>query len=89
MKSHRWNPQKAIEIAENASRGFVTFEQCVIAIQEGRVLDIIVNPNRPNQKVYVLEINRYVYAVPFVETDDYVFLKTIYPSRKLLKRYFR
>jgi hypothetical protein len=89
MKTHRWNPQKAIEIAENASRGFVTFEQCVIAIQEGRVLDIIVNPNRPNQKVYVLEINSYVYAVPFVETDDYVFLKTIYPSRKLLKHYFR
>ncbi len=29
----------------------------------------------------------YVYAVPFVETDTEIFLKTIIPSRKATKQY--
>lgn len=30
----------------------------------------------------VLEINSYAYCVPFVETDDHIFLKTVFPNRK-------
>ena len=32
-------------------------------------------------------IEGYVYLVPFIETDDEVFFKTIIPSRKATKRY--
>ncbi len=39
------------------------------------------------QKVYVLEINNYIYLVSFVETENEIFLKTIIPSRKATKKY--
>ncbi len=30
----------------------------------------------------VLLINDYAYAAPYVETEDEIFLKTVFPSRK-------
>jgi len=30
---------------------------------------------------------RYVMMVPYVEEEDYVFLKTAYPSRKAMRHY--
>ena len=36
----------------------------------------------PHQRVFVFQINDYIYLVPFVESDTEVFLKTIIPSRK-------
>jgi len=67
----------------------ISFEAIVIAVKEGNVLDIIANPSRnfPDQKAYVVNINNYVYYVPFVETDETIFLKTIIPSRKVKKKY--
>ncbi len=41
--------------------------------------------NHKNQKIIVIEINGYVWAIPFVENDTEIFLKTAYPSRKLNK----
>ena len=48
------------------------------------------HPNQeryPNQKVSVVIINDYAYLVPFVESDNEIFLKTIIPSRKATKEY--
>ena len=56
------------------------------------MLDIIIHPNPnkyPGQQVLILNINRYAYAVPFVEQGEDRFLKTIIPSRKLTKQYLR
>ncbi len=39
------------------------------------------------KNLYVLEINNYAYLVPFVETKNEIFLKTIIPSRKYTKKY--
>ena len=39
----------------------------------------------PNQYVFVLELDEYIYCVRFVESDEEIFLKTIIPSRKLKK----
>ena len=41
------------------------------------------------QRVFVVELNNYVYYVPFVKAGDDLFLKTIIPSRKLTKEYLR
>ncbi len=64
-----------------------------MAIEAGAVLDILPHPNLakyPNQEMYILEINGYVYVVPFVtENDHQVFLKTIFPQRKLTKYYLK
>jgi hypothetical protein len=35
----------------------------------------------------VVAIEEYVYLVPFVESEDEVFLKTVIPSRKATKNY--
>jgi hypothetical protein len=53
-------------------------------------LDIIETPNQqkhPHQKMYVVNINDYVYLAPFVRDGDVAFLKTVFPSRKFTKLY--
>jgi len=68
----------------------VTFEEIVFHIQRGDLLDVLEHPNAaryPGQKIFVVSTEGYVYLVPFVETDDSVFLKTIIPSRKMTKKY--
>ncbi|MGA6924125.1 MAG: hypothetical protein WBY88_00510, partial [Desulfosarcina sp.] len=45
------------------------------------------NPGRSNQKIYILKIEDYAFIVPFVESEDEIFLKTAFPSRKCTKRF--
>jgi hypothetical protein len=37
--------------------------------------------------ILVVECDSYVYLVPFVEEEDYYFLKTVIPSRKATRDY--
>ncbi len=37
--------------------------------------------------MFVVVVEDYAYMVPFVEEDDYYFLKTIVPNRKLTRIY--
>ncbi len=87
MKPFCWNEDKNTQL--KAERG-IGFESTVEAIQQGNILDIIEHPNQdkyPSQRIFILEIDRYVYMVPFVENEREIFLKTIIPSRKLKKKY--
>jgi len=68
----------------------ISFEDVVVAIDSEGLLDIIEHPKQikyPNQKVLVVNIGNYVYLVPFVEDRQRYFLKTIFPSRKMTKKY--
>ena len=71
----------------------ISFEEVIAAIGAGGVLDILPHPNPakyPNQEIYVININDYIYLVPFVRKDkNTVFLKTIFPHRKLTKLYLK
>ena len=81
----RWNPDKDRFL--RTTRG-VSFQEIADAIISGDYLDILENPGRPGQEVFVLRISGYTWAVPFViEEDETIFLKTAYPSRKFHKRY--
>lgn len=87
MKYFDWNKDKN-ELLKS-ERG-VSFEDAIEAIIEGNVLEKADHSNKkkyPNQKIYILEIERYVYLVPFVEDNEKIFLKTIIPSRKATKKY--
>ncbi len=87
MKIFNWNPEKNIELMESRGR---SFEEVVLLIQSGEILDDIVHPNLetyPNQRMFVIAIEDYVYLVPYVEDDDEIFLKTIIPSRKFTRNY--
>ena len=89
MVTYQWDNKKNMILKQK--RG-VTFEQVIMHIENGDVLDIIVHPNKaryPNQQVLVIEMNEYVYAVPFVQQGQERFLKTILPSRKLTRMYLR
>lgn len=69
----------------------VGFDDIIYCIDNGYVLDLIDHNTKkyPNQKIYVVEINDYAYAVPCVRNKDGIFLKTIYPSRILTAKYLR
>ena len=87
MKYFDWNSQKNEKLRAERDIGF---EDCLLAIEEGKILDILEHKNKkkyPNQKIFVLEISGYAYLVLFVEDKDKVFLKTIIPSRKATKEY--
>jgi uncharacterized DUF497 family protein len=87
MKLFAWDPGKNARLQHE--RG-VSFEDVLFHIQAGDVLDVFDHPNQeryPGQKIYVIDIEGYVCLVPFVETDDEIFLKTIIPSRKATRQY--
>ena len=57
----------------------------IIHIQNGNVLDVVKHTNAgryPKQNIVVLNIEGYVYLVPYVKERGVRFLKTIIPSRK-------
>jgi hypothetical protein len=89
MKKISWNADKALVLLNDPSRGNVSFEECAVAIEDGRLLAIVANPsqNHLDQKMFVIKIENYAYCVPFVESADEVFLKTIFPSRKYTSIY--
>lgn len=84
----RWNIEKAKSLLANKDRECVSFEECVVALEEGRVLDDLQHPSRENQRIFILEINGYAHVVPYViEEDGTYFLKTVFPSRKYHAQY--
>ena len=89
MNSFSWDPQKNEWLKENRD---ISFERVVALIYEGEVPDIVQHPNRvkyPAQKMFILNIEEYAYLVPFIETQEHLFLKSIIPSRKATKKYLR
>ncbi|MCL2519737.1 MAG: toxin [Spirochaetaceae bacterium] len=81
----RWNGEK--EKTLNNTRE-ISFEEIVKSINNGGLITTELNKLYSNQIIFVVRIKGYVYAVPAVpEGDNCYFLKTIYPSRKLNKKY--
>src|SRR5438093_1592046 len=72
-----WNDEKN-ELLERV-RG-ISFEEVLVHIQNGGVVDIIRHPNRDrysDQNIIVLNIDGYVWLVPYVKAKGIRFLKTI------------
>ena len=89
MKPFRWNHDKNELLKIERS---ISFEEIVLAIEADGLLDVLCHPNPekyPNQSVFVVTFDDYVYLLPYVEERDYYFLKTIIPSRKATKNYLR
>lgn len=87
MKPFRWNAEKNETLTSD--RG-ISFESIVVSIESGGLLDILAHPNQskyPRQRVLVVSCDNYAYLVPFVEEDDYFFLKTVIPGRKATRDY--
>ncbi len=66
----------------------INFEEICDIILNHRYLDIIEHPKKRKQNIFVIEINNYVHAVPFViDENENIVLKTAFPSRKLDRKY--
>ncbi len=89
MKYFSWNEEKN-ELLKH-ERG-ISFEEVVFYIDLGFLLDVLEHPNQEKykgQKVFVVQMEDYVYLVPFIESENEIFLKTIIPSRKATKKYLK
>ena len=66
----------------------VSFDEISEIILRKEYLDILENSSRPNQQIFVVKINSYIYSVPFIiDEQSNIILKTAFPSRKLHKKY--
>ncbi len=86
-KIYNWNAEKNQLLIEE--RG-ISFEKIVFEISVGNELAVVMHPNQnkyPGQMISVVEVDDYVYLVPFVETESEIFLKTIIPSRKATRQF--
>lgn len=89
MKYFSWNEEKNELLRDERQ---VSFEDVVFYIEQGFLLDVLEHPNQAKykgQKIFVVQMDDYVYLVPFIEDDREIFLKTIIPSRKATKKYLK
>ncbi len=87
MEYFEWSEEKNRQLMQDRN---ISFEIVVVCIKNGDILDKVRHPNHkkyPHQYIYIIKIDEYVYAVPFVRDDRKIFLKTIIPSRKLTRQY--
>lgn len=50
--------------------------------------EIVENPTRSDQQYFVMEINNYIWLIPFlIDENDNIVLKTAFPSRKYHKKH--
>ena len=84
MKRIEWSEEKNTQL--QAERD-LSFEAIIVAIEQGKLIDIIPNPSKhhANQNVLVVEIDEYLVLVPFVEDAEKIFLKTAFRSRKVTR----
>lgn len=87
MKPFDWDPEKNKQLIEE--RG-ISFEEVIFHLQSDSLLDDVEHPNQDDyghQRMFVVAIEDYVYLVPYVESKEDIFLKTIIPSRKATRQY--
>lgn len=89
MAEYEWDSAKNLLLRQ--TRG-VGFEDIVAAIESGAVIDDAshFNPVRyPEQRILVIDLNSYVYLVPYEVRHQKMRFITIFPSRKQLRNYLQ
>ena len=81
-KSVKFNAEKDVHL--RAERGYWFLD----VFYGGELLDVIENPNYEHQEIFIVSYDDYIWCIPFIEEEDYIFFKTMYKSRKLKKIYF-
>ena len=87
MKPFAWSSAKNEQLMAERN---LCFEAVVVAIEAGELLDVLEHPNPeryPGQRILVVRLHGYVHLVPYAESDDHLFLKTIIPSRRAQRQY--
>ena len=72
LKSERLKRIRGVSFEEITNAEFVMFKQ---------------HPKNEAQSIMLFKLRNYIWLVPYVKGKDYIFLKTLYPSRKYTKLY--
>ena len=87
----KWNyafdPRKNAWLIQEHGIGF---EQIISLIEGGGLIQVLEHPDKtryPNQLLYEVDVDGYVYVIPVVREGQTLFLKTVYPSRKATKKH--
>ena len=66
----------------------ISFDEISEIILREEYIDILENPSRKDQLIFIVSLKDYIYAVPFlIDEQENIILKTAYPSRKFNKIY--
>ena len=87
MKQFDWDSEKNQQLIEERD---ISFEEVIFHLQSDGLLDDIAHPNQESyshQRMFIVAIEGYAYLVPYVESKEALFLKTVIPSRKATKLY--
>lgn len=84
-----YSEEKNLLLKETRGVGFEDAEYEILA---DKIIDEFEHKDKkkyPNQRIFIIKIRDYIYAVPYVKDEKrrIIFLKTIYPSRVLTKKY--
>ncbi len=86
IDNYRFNKKKNEYLKKD--RGFDFYDVINAWESIGNGLGIIKNKNYPNQFIMEIIVNDYPCSVPFlIEENGIIFLKTVYKSRKLIRKY--
>jgi len=81
-----WDDDKNAKLKKERK---ISFDIIAILILEQKYVEIVQHPRRPEQKIFIIPINDYIHAVPFViDAKNNIVLKTAFPSRKFHKQYW-
>ena len=84
-----WNSDKNEWLKPNRN---ISFEEIIFHLSQGDIWMVADHPNRgkyPNQRIYFVVVDNYVYIVPHIIKKDLIFLKTIIPSRKATRAFLK
>ena len=85
---YEWNPDKNEWLKKNRN---ISFEQIIFHLGQGDLWRTSDHPNQDRypEKLYFVIVEEYIYIVPHVAEKNYIFLKTIIPSRKATKDFLK
>jgi uncharacterized DUF497 family protein len=83
---YAFDPEKNARLIQERGIGF---DEIIALIEGGKLIRVLEHPDKtkyPNQLLYEIDVDGYVYVVPVVKQGGVMFLKTIYPSRKATRK---
>jgi uncharacterized DUF497 family protein len=84
---YEWDPEKNEWLKEKRN---ISFEKIIFHLARGDVWKVANHPdqrNYPGQKIYFVIVEEYIHLVPHLVEKDFIFLRTIIPSRKATRAY--
>lgn len=84
----RWNEEKAAWLQKERGIKMPEVAQIIKNEQFLAIEKVPSQDNHPGQMMFIILLNGYIYCAPFViEETGNIFIKTVFPSRKLNAKY--